>query len=304
VSHIDDRYGRQRFVVGYVADARGAEALALAISLARRARAELVITQVVPEPSPYGGGPSPRYLHDPIVREQLDRWQGEAMALVPEDVAALGEIRVAESEARGLLDAADEHAASVIVVGARSNPLLQRFALGTTLSALLHASHVPVALAPAGFDSADAPPRVTAVYGTRPGASAVIGTAVEAADRRGIPLRLLTLLPGQPDSGEVRDELVQQAERFGGLELGERAEELLSADGSEISVVTGADLDDAIGRTTWLDGEIALVGSSRLAPRGRVFLGGTAQRLLRRIPAALVVIPRDHQAATTNAPAA
>ncbi|WP_307859210.1 universal stress protein [Herbiconiux sp. SYSU D00978] len=304
MDQVENLYGRQRFVVGYVADARGAEALALGISLARGAQAELVVTLVVPEPSPYGGGPSPRHVHDPIVRERLEQWQREALDRVPEDVSARSEVRAAESEARGLLEAAEEHDASAIVVGARSNPLLQRFALGTTLSALLHSSPVPVALAPAGFDSTDAPPRLTAVYGTRPGASAVIGTAVEAADRRAVPLRLLTLLPGQPEGGEVRDELVRQAERFGGLALGERAEELLTADGSEVAAVTGADLDDAIGRTTWLDGEVALVGSSRLAPRGRVFIGGTAQRLLRRIPAAVVVVPRDYQAASQTSPAA
>jgi nucleotide-binding universal stress UspA family protein len=286
----------QRFVVGYTADDRGAEALALAVTLAHQADAEIVITFVLPQPSPYSGAESGLYVNDPIVREQLLDWEAEALARIPSGIAARAELRVADSEAEGILAAVAEHGASTIVIGARSNPLLQAIAIGSTANALLHSAEVPVALAPVGYAHTGAVPRITAVYGTRPGGTAVVGTAVEAADRRGVPLRLLSLLPGGADA--VSGELVDAARRFGGDALGSRADEILAGEsGTTIEVVSGSDLEDAMTKVSWLDGEIALVGSSRLAPRGTVFIGSTAQRLMRRIPVPLIVIPRDYRPA-------
>lgn len=284
----------QRFIVGYTADDRGFEALALATSLARRADAELVITLILRQPSPYSGAESGLYTNDPIVRERVTTWEREALACVPDGIRARTELRAADDEASGLLDAVAEHDASVIVIGARSNPLLQAIAIGSTANALLHSSEVPVALAPVGYGHTTGVTRVTAVYGTRPGAAAVVGTAVEAADRRGVPLRLLSLLPADETTEAVVDEAAEQVRRFGGEALGSRAEEVLAREATTVEVVGGSDLEDAVTRVDWIDGEIALVGSSRLAPRGRVFIGSTAQRLMRRIPTPLIVIPRDY----------
>jgi nucleotide-binding universal stress UspA family protein len=284
----------QRFIVGYSADDRGFEALALASSLARDADAELVITFVLRQPSPYSGAESGLYVNDPIVRERLATWERQALGCVPAGIPARTELRVADDEASGLLDAVAEHGASVIVIGARSNPLLQAIAIGSTANALLHSSEVPVALAPVGYGHTTGVPRVTAVYGTRPGAAAVVGTAVEAADRRGVPLRLVSLLPADETPEDTAGEVTEQVRRFGGEALGGRAEEILANGSATVEVVGGIDLEDAITHVDWVDGEIALVGSSRLAPRGRVFIGSTAQRLMRRIPTALIVIPRDY----------
>ena len=37
-----------------------------------------------------------------------------------------------------------------------------------------------------------------------------------------------------------------------------------------------------------------MVGSSRLARKHRLFLGSTAQRMLRTLPVPLLVVPRNH----------
>ncbi len=41
-------------------------------------------------------------------------------------------------------------------------------------------------------------------------------------------------------------------------------------------VATGRDVESALESITWQDGELAVVGSSRLAVPGRLFLGGTS----------------------------
>lgn len=42
----------------------------------------------------------------------------------------------------------------------------------------------------------------------------------------------------------------------------------------------------------WSDGDLLVVGSSRLGPIARVFLGSTATRILRAAPVPVVVVPR------------
>src|SRR5699024_3664682 len=77
-----------------------------------------------------------------IVAEQIDEWLEEAMALVPDDVAARGVIHVASNEAKGLMEVAEEEGAQGIVIGARAATLMRQLRIGTVASALLHSSTV------------------------------------------------------------------------------------------------------------------------------------------------------------------
>ena len=45
----------------------------------------------------------------------------------------------------------------------------------------------------------------------------------------------------------------------------------------------------------WDDGEILIVGSSRLAQKNSMFLGSTANKVLRALPVPMVVVPRDYE---------
>ena len=76
--------------------------------------------------------------------------------------------------------------------------------------------------------------------------------------------------------------------------LGDIAEEMLSAGYATTDVATGRDVEAAMENVTWQDGELAVVGSSRLAVPGRLFLGGTASRMLRSIPVPMVVVPAGY----------
>ncbi len=280
----------QRYVVGYVADERGYEALDFACAMAARARATLVVTTVIHGVTSYTGSHSTPFAKDPILHQQLGDWEQEALARIPAELAARFEVRTASSEVHGLIEAAEEHRASLLVIGARANILADRFTIGSVANALLHASPVPVALAPSGHVGTTPIKRVTALISTRPGAQSAVGAAVDAAARRGIRLRLISLVATSDD--DAADELVDHARQAGGEQLAAVAQHLIDSSQVSIEVVTGGDLDDAIDHVEWIDGDVAIVGSSRLAQRGRVFLATTARRVLRRTRVPLIVTPR------------
>ena len=48
-------------------------------------------------------------------------------------------------------------------------------------------------------------------------------------------------------------------------------------------------------RLDWQDGEMLLIGSSRLAQNKSIFLGSTANRILRALPVPMIVVPRDYE---------
>ena len=284
---------RDRFVVGYIAGGRGNDAIALASHLARGVDAELIITMVVPEPSPFAATHGVNAGIDPIVQQQLDDWMRDALALVPEGIVATPDVRVASNEARGLLDAAAEHGASLIVIGAKATALMRQFRIGTVASALLHAAPVPVALAPGDYaEEARDVPRVTAIYGTRPGANEVIGRAVERSVQRNVPLRLLSLVQVDRADPAKDTEVSELVRAYGGERLGEVAATMLDDGSATIEVVEGNSLEEAAGGIEWLPGEFAMLGSSRLAQGGKVFLGNKALRILRTIPVPVIVVPR------------
>ena len=45
----------------------------------------------------------------------------------------------------------------------------------------------------------------------------------------------------------------------------------------------------------WEDGEVLLIGSSRLATSRSIFLGSTANRILRALPVPMIVVPSDYE---------
>ena len=52
-------------------------------------------------------------------------------------------------------------------------------------------------------------------------------------------------------------------------------------------------MEAAVDKLEWHDGDLIMVGSSRLAQRRRIFLGSTAAKMLRVLQIPIVVVPRD-----------
>lgn len=283
-----------RYVVGYSANARGGDAVNLAVALARRQGASLDLVMVMPEDSPYNGVYPPVAGFGDILAAQVSQWLDEGLALIPDDVSAQAHIRCGESEAEALIAAATELGAALLVIGASSTGLFKRFSIGSVASSLLHASTVPVVLAPSGYSRTKPITRLTCALGTRAGAEDVLRTGIAMAKRRELPLRLVSLVAlGQDSSGAT----VEQAEAH--LRAVAEASQGVGVDAFDkldVDVVVGhgRTIEDAVDALDWKKGEILLIGSSRLAQNNSIFLGATANRILRALPVPMIVVPRNY----------
>lgn len=280
-----------RYVVGYTPNARGADAVALASAMARAQGAHLDLVYVVDKGSHQVAKNPEGRAGD--AEQAIQTAQREGISLVPEEVSVEFHVRDADSFAAGLIDAAVEYEAGLIVVGAASNGLFKRHTVGSVANALLHASPVPVALAPQGYRRTDAVTRLTLAVGKRAGANAAIDTAIESAQRRGVPLRLVSLveLDAEGDSGEV----VNAAHIHANTVLTEASRRLPEGHKASVEVAHGRTIEEAIDDLEWDDGEILIVGSSRLAERYKLFIGTTANKVLRALPVPMVVVPREYR---------
>lgn len=289
-----------RYVVGYAATARGADAVNLAVALARRQGAALDLVMVLPEDSPYNGVYPPVSGFTDILAGQVRQWLDEGLALVPGDVQAQAHIRRGESEAQALIEAVQELGAELLVIGASSTGLFKRFSIGSVAGSLLHAAQVPVVLAPSGYSRTEAISRITCALGTRAGAPDVLETAITMAKARALPLRLVSLVALGP-AGSPADSTagVEQARahlaEVSGASRGLQPQDL---DRPEVDIVVGhgRSIEDAVDELDWDKGEILLIGSSRLAQNKSIFLGTTANRILRALPVPMIVVPRNHTA--------
>lgn len=280
-----------RYVVGYTPNDRGADAVALASAMARAQGAHLDLVHVVDRNTPYVAL-NPQGNRVSAAEQSVLTAERQGLALVPEGLEARFHVRQADSFAAGLIDAAKEYRAGLIVVGAANSGLFKRYSVGSVANALLHASPVPVALAPRGYRHTDPITRLTLAVGERTGAEAAIDVAIESAARRGVPLRLVSLveLDAEGDGGEN----VNAAHVHANTVLKAAAARLPEGHHVSVEVAHGRTIEEAIDDLEWDDAEIMIVGSSRLAEKNKLFIGSTANKVLRALPVPMVVVPRDY----------
>ncbi|NYE95433.1 nucleotide-binding universal stress UspA family protein [Psychromicrobium silvestre] len=284
-----------RYVVGYTPNERGADAIALAAAIARTQDAQLDVVYVFNEDTPYVSLTPDGEMLSPSEQAVLIA-RGKALKLVPEDVKAEFHVREAESFATGLIEAATEYEAGLIVIGAASNGLFKRFTVGSIANSLLHASPVPVALAPRGYQRKEGLSRLTLMVGTRQGAQEAIDVAIESAARRGLPLRLVSLLELDELKQEEfeLDNPLSPARQHVNTVLAQAAAKL-SESQATATLAHGRSIEEAIDSIGWDDGELVIFGSSRLAQKNLLFLGSTANKVLRALPVPMIVVPRDYE---------
>ncbi|MBI3214053.1 MAG: universal stress protein [Mycobacterium sp.] len=286
-----------KLIVGYLATPGGADALALGVRLARTLGAELEICLVLPPAAlPALGGATANY--EELIAEQGDKWLAEALEQVPSDVVARTHRIFDEWYADGLIGEAARLGADALVVGGSGGGIAGRYSLGTVVNELLHSSPLPVVVAPRGVrDSKVQRVReVTCALGERQGADLLLATAVRAAAAAGTPLRLVSLVALDPVFGSLRGDRDAMRER-----ALEHARQTLEAAKNELpegfpvsaTIVDGDSVEDAVKKLDWHDGDIILVGSSRLSAPRRLFLGSTAAKMLRVLDVPMVIVPRD-----------
>jgi nucleotide-binding universal stress UspA family protein len=294
-----------RIVVGYTATDAGADAVALGARVAGAAGSALDLVVVLPGEDRSVITP-PDAGYDRYLQEQAQTWLAEASASLPADLPHQTHVRYGDSFAEGLVRAAADLGASHIVVGAANGGIRGRHRLGTVASELLHSSDVPVVLAPEGsrrVDPASGITRITAAIGTRPGADVLVEESVALAVATGAELRLLSLvsvdLPATVDTGVIRIAGAAHADDV----LAKVLAALPDGIDADVVVARGESIEDAVSHLSWEPGELAVVGSSRLAQPRRLFLGSTAAKMLHELPVPMVVVPRTRAKEGARGPA-
>lgn len=281
-----------RYIVGYAPNTRGADAIRLASALALTQEAELSIVHVLDRPAPDEAElPEERTVQE-LRTGRVQEWLSRALADVGEGVAATTRVVYADSIAEGLLDAARDSGAELIIVSAARYGPLKRFTIGSVANALLHSSPLPVALVPSGYERPQQISRMTAAVGSRQGADTLLDVAVEASARRQVPLRLVSLIALDYDDAQADERAVAAARSHAEQVLGEAVTRVEGRTEVTAGVAEGSTIEQAVESVSWDDGEIAIVGSSRLAEHRKIFMGSTANKILRALPIPLVVVPR------------
>lgn len=291
-----------RYVVGYTPNKHGRDAVNLASTLAGTRGASLDVVVVLPKREQTFSMYSPDRAYHERLEEQGKEWLEQAMAMVPGSVSATARIRRAESIAEGLIEAATDadsaaDDAALIAIGASHRGVRGRFTTGSIAAALLHSAPVPVALAPSGYQGYPAITRLTCATGTRQGADALLDVAIDSAAGRHVPLRIMSLVAlgtvGISDDARLR---IGAAEQHADV-LADKAAAVLPPESPVTSVVgRGETVEDCVSELKFDDSEIVLVGSSRLAGPRRLFIGASANKMLRALPVPMIVVPRDYSA--------
>lgn len=285
-----------KYVVGCTEDKRGREAISLALALAKSLaepmRAEIELVHIIRGSSPEDAISASERVYQDFQRQSAQKWMDRALALIPSTLTARVHIRFADSMAEGLLAAVSEFRADMVMIGAASTGPFRRFTVGSVANALLHSSPVPVALAPSGYLPPREITRITCAIGARTGAESVLEVALDSAAIRHVPLRLISLValdrgPHHGDGGHWAKAHAQQT--LDRAVAGVASRTIVTAD-----VAQGGTIEAAIEGLDWDESEIVMIGSSRLAARSQIFLGSTANKMLRALPVPMVVIPRFH----------
>jgi nucleotide-binding universal stress UspA family protein len=290
-------------VVGIAPDGRGRAALHLAGMLARSGGDDVLLCAVVPLPWP----PSPARI-DAEYRAHLDMIANDALeqarARLPENVEARSLVHHARSAPAGLVEAAEEHGANLIVVGSSSAGVFGHVSLGSVSDRLLHSSPVSVALSPRGHHcKGDARvERVTAAFGGSEFADDLVVGAAGVAAHVGASLRIASFAVrsrppytagiGSSPEHAVINQWVHEVEAAS-REILERVSDLPAVPREcETVVGYGENWDEALEDVEWRDGDVLVVGSSAAGPFARVFLGSRASKIVRHSPVPVVVVPR------------
>ncbi len=280
--------------VGYLATPTGDDGVALASALAKTFDAEVDVVLVVREEMP-DGHPGRAEYQQLLINRGKD-WISRAVgALADRGVNAGSTVLVGESFAETLIDFAEKKDSDLIVIGGARDGIFGGHVIGSVTGALLHASSIPVALAPRGFheDAPDTITAVTAAVPTRPGDDNPLPFALTLASAANLPIRMVSLVSAESlyeagSAKEVRQIQVTAAEE----NLVRAARALPDAPEIESLVADGLTLESALKKLNWNDTDVLVVGSSRFAAPRRIFLGSTAARILAGTDAPVIVVPR------------
>ena len=291
-------------LVGYPPNKRGRAVLSLAALLSRSSGEDLVVCTVIPTPWLPGLVPE-----DTAYRGQIDDTTDSALAQaraeLPADVPATFTTVNARSAPTGLLEAADQHRASLIAVGSSTAGLFGHIAPSSVTDRLLHSSPLPVALAARGFRAGDAEKvtRVTVAYTGSEQSDLLLAAAAALARRLDATIRLASFAvqPAPPVTARFRAETAAVVAEWR-ANIQSAAHRVLqgapepnqpNAGGPEVAIGQGNDWEEALNDVEWQDGDVLVIGSSESGPVARVFVGSRAAKIIRHSPVPVLIVPRS-----------
>jgi len=284
-----------KILVGIQPDEQGDDALACAESLARAMRAELVLGHIHPTPWQAHNDTAVDVEWRGYLVEQARATLNRSVGRLSRDVLHDVNVHAHTSSGRGLIEVAEEIGASVVVIGSAPGGEHDHLAMGSTSGQLLHGASVPVLLVPTGFVYRRVPllpGRVTVAYQRSLDSAEALHAAIMLCRRTGAPLRLVTLVVQPPrllpSYAGALDELRSDARRF----LDQALLEAPFSTRLTAEIAEGEDFEHAMAAVDCQPDEVLVCGSGTAGPLRRVFLGDTAQKILRVATVPVLVVPR------------
>jgi nucleotide-binding universal stress UspA family protein len=289
-------------VVGYLAGKGGRGALHLGVEAAKTLKTSLAVVTVVPKP---WTTPSIARI-DAEYAQYADRLAADSATQARQCIESLDsgvEFHFHKyshrSAAGGLLVAADELKADVLVLGSAADGQLGQVVIGSTADRLLHSSPVPLAISPRGYRGSKTHglTRLTCAYpGTAESLHVVERVAALAAQLE-VPMRVLTFaVRGRtmypPEVGlHAEDSILETFATHAREALAALKFDGVVGDDVVLQVVTGNGWDQALDAAEWLDGELLAIGTSPQGAIARVFLGSKATKIVRHSPVPVLALP-------------
>jgi nucleotide-binding universal stress UspA family protein len=289
-------------VVGYLAGKGGLAALHLGAEAARTLKTSLAVVTVVPKP---WTTPSPARI-DAEYAQYADRLAADSATQARQCIASLdAELEVSfhkyahRSAPGGLLQAAEELKADVLVLGSAADGKLGQVVLGSTADRLLHSSPVPLAISPRGYRGSKTHglTQITCAYPGTAESRHVVERVATLAAQLGVPMRVITFaVRGRtmypPEVGlRAEDSILESWASNAREALAKLKTDGLVGDDVALQVVTGNGWDQALDAAEWLDGELLALGTSPQGAIARVFLGSKGAKIIRHSPVPVLVLP-------------
>lgn len=294
-------------LVGFNPDRDDQTAIELGATLARSANQDLLVVSVVPAtwPTPVAGHTD----------REFERWAAErgaqavaaAEGLLADhcgDVPSRAVWVPGRSVPAGLVGAAEEFGAAMIVIGSGHDGGYGHVHISSTADRLLHSSPVPVALATRGYLASDHGKvrRATCAFRGDDVSGSTLARTAEICQEAGASLRIATFaVRGRtmyPPEVSVRteDSLLERWTEQAAASQQQALVELGAAgvlpDNVETVIASGRSWGAAIDRLTWDRDDVLVVGSSSAASiLSRLFLGSSASKIVRNSPVPVIVVP-------------
>jgi nucleotide-binding universal stress UspA family protein len=289
-----------KYLVAYSADRGGSEALALGTLLSQRNKAKMVVCLILPNTWGYPSMARVDAEYAAFLDKHAQKAMDKAKAIVGNKLPAQFITRSYTSAQEGLLATADDLGADMIVLGSSRGATAGKFLEGSVTRNLLHASKLPVALAPRGFSLGDKTvlTRVTCAYGATRKSKATVDYCLGFSRKYQVPLRLATFVVRDKQmyptgAGYQIENVVANQWRSQAIAAQKAMlAELENPAPVKTVIGDGANWKDTLQSIGWKPGEVLVIGSGRLGPLAQVFLGSNGNRIIRNAPVPMIVVPR------------